>query len=396
MRFASAMISGFILLHLSANAAEFADSVRHISWDEKTRVKIAPLSADGRHADYARMVLLKNGELLCVYGQDGSVMSSKSRDTGRTWQPSVRIAAKTATANMVVPDILQLKDGSILVSYNPRPVNGHKEKPDAGVRFAIRTKKSYDNGQSWTDERLIYEAQEKFKDGCWEPAQIQLPDGEIQLFFSNEGIYTHSDEQDISLFRSADGGKAWTKKPQILSFRRNSRDGMPAPLILQNGEIVFSIEDLEEPGKKAFKPAIIRTMLKNAWRNTPVSGDSKDRNFALKTPLPDAVYAGAPYIRQLSTGETILSYQSTEGRGTNDMDKSARMMVAVGNSSARDFAGQSDPFRIPEGVSGLWNSLCVLPDDTIIALTSTRAYSPSGQMEVWMIKGRLQHTTNEK
>ena len=44
----------------------------------------------------------------------------------------------------------------------------------------------------------------RFKDGCWEPAMLQLPVGEIQLFFSDEGIYTKTDEQNISMLRSFD------------------------------------------------------------------------------------------------------------------------------------------------------------------------------------------------
>jgi hypothetical protein len=77
----------------------------------------------------------------------------------------------------------------------------------------VSAKKNYNGGLTWTDERLLYEAGSKFEDGCWEPAQIQLSSGEVQLFFSNEGIYTNSNEQNISIFRSHDNGLTWTAQP---------------------------------------------------------------------------------------------------------------------------------------------------------------------------------------
>jgi hypothetical protein len=101
------------------------------------------------------------------------------------------------------------------------------------------------------------------------------------------------------------------------------------------------------------------------------------------------IYAGAPYLRQLKSGETILSYQGTEGR-TNKMEF-AEMKVVVGDAGAAGFGGKSVPFRVPADKCGLWNSICVLDDDSIIALTSTNAFGRS--MEVWMIRGRLVNST---
>src|SRR5690606_21144755 len=137
---------------------------------------------------------------------------------------------------MAAPDLIQLQDGAILCCYNPRPwkISGTRN-------FGIRTRKSYDGGKTWIHGRLVYEAGHKFGDGCWEPSAIQLPNGEIQLYFSNEGIYRKSDEQNISMLTSHDGGLTWSEEPKIVSFRPRSRDGMPAPLLLQDGsEIVVA------------------------------------------------------------------------------------------------------------------------------------------------------------
>ncbi len=64
------------------------------------------------------------------------------------------------------------------------------------------------------------------------------------------------------------------------------------------------------------------------------------------------------------------------------------MKVMVGNDLAQNFSGRTEPFNIPAGKAGLWNSITILKDDTIVALTSTNGWG-NGAMEVWMIKGRL-------
>lgn len=279
---------------------------------------------------------------------------------------------------MAAPDVLELQDGSILALYNPRPwkISGTRN-------FGIRTRKSYDGGRTWINGRLVHEAGHKFENGCWEPAAVQMPDGEILLFFADEGAYRESSEQNISMLRSRDGGLTWTDAPEIVCFRPGARDGMPAPLHLGEGKVVLAIEDTGWFGK--FKPAIIR-IEPQSGSISAVGVFSPDRSPALADSIASEVYAGAPYLRRLSTGETLLSYQGTEGRRNNHM-RSAEMKVAIGDPAARRFNRKSAPFPIPNNRFGLWNSLSVLDDDTVVALTSTNAFG--FKTEVWMIKGRV-------
>lgn len=347
----------------------------NIIWDQSS---LKQVSAGG--GAYARAIQLNDGSLICVYEGDGGILCTRSSDLGKTWLAPVKIASSVNGVNMAVPEILELKDHSLLVSYNPRPykINGVL---DTSKHFAIVIKKSYDQGKTWKNERLIYQASSKFEDGCWEPAQIQLPSGEIQLYYSDESVYTHSNEQNISIFRSNDNGLTWTKKPEIVSFTPGHRDGMPVPIILKGtNEILFSIED---NANGQFKPSIIRNSFSQNWQKTVGLKDA-ERTYALTPSLPDTVYAGAPYLRQLRSGQTILSYQSTQNRGSNW--ELACMQVAVGNNKGQNFVNVNTPFAVPVTKHGLWNSLCVLNDDTIIALTSTDAY---GYNAVWMIKGHL-------
>jgi len=350
-----------------------------IKWDKATLVKVAAPPDGKPYAGYARLTELKDSRLLCVYESDGSIWQVTSSDRGESWKEAKIIAEKESGINMSVPDILQLHNGNLLLMYNPRPYD-----IDPSRRFAIRVKISSDNGATWGDAKEIYKAGYQFENGCWEPCAIQLPDGTIQLYFANEGVYTASDEQNISMLTSTDNGDTWSDDPKIVSFRAGKRDGMPVPLLLKGDQrIAVAIED---NGFVNFKPYIITNTLEENWQTT-VLADSPNRIYAMKTPVKNEVYAGAPYLKQLSTGETILSYQGTESRSGNSLND-AIMKVMVGDDLARNFDGRTEPFTIPIGKSGLWNSIAVLKDDTIIALTSTNAFG-SGATEIWMIKGKL-------
>lgn len=107
-----------------------------IVWDQASLKQVAPLSGS-KNANYARMIQLHNSNLLCVYESNGGVECTQSHDLGKTWLQPVVIAKAVSGVNMAVPDILELKNHSLLVSYNPRPhkINGSW---DTTKHFAIR------------------------------------------------------------------------------------------------------------------------------------------------------------------------------------------------------------------------------------------------------------------
>lgn len=359
------------------------DGIR-IAWDYSSMVKIAP--ADGRtiaYCGYSRLIQLRNNRLACVYETSaGNVELVFSDDLGLTWSVPQIIFAKENNINMAVPDLIELSDHSLLIACNPRPLEPYSDDR----KFGIKVRKSTDGGENWLDEQLLYEAQSTFNNGCWEPSFAQLPDGEVQLFFSNEGIYTSSDEQNISVLRSTDNGNNWTEEPEIIGFRQGRRDGMPTPLVLEDkGEIIVAIED-NKVGQ--FKPGIYHEKITDNWTDGYVSADDNRRDYhPLEDPFEEAVYAGGPYLARLKTGDVLLSYQSTWNR--SDLWDRSCQHIEIGDDSGRQFKNRSVPFKIPLSKWGLWNSVSVIEDGSVpVALTSTNAYSYSST-EVWMIKGHV-------
>jgi hypothetical protein len=359
--------SFFVAGIVDAHASKDHEKMKTIRWDRSTLTLIA------ERAGYGRMMRLTSGDILCAFGRKGNVCTSRSRDDGRTWSPP-KMVADYEFGSAANPELLQLANGRILLSYNERPKDGKHH-------FTIRVRISEDGGTTWTADSLIYKADTRWENGCWEPAQIQLPSGEIQLYFANENPYRNSNEQEISMVRSDDNGLTWSEATTV-SFRAGHRDGMPVPLVLnKNKGIVVAIED--NAVNRKFRPAIVWTSIENNWSKSYVNGSDPKRWWALASPLPDNVNAAAPYVRQFPTGETVLSCQINKPGGE------PVMAVYLGDDEAKDFSQRTIPFKVDKGKSGKWNSLFIKSVTTVTAISGTTINGVKG---LWMVDGQLVKT----
>jgi len=306
---------------------------------------------------YGRIIELQDGRLMACC-ESGGIKITFSSNKGKTWTTPTKIVNNVNNTPNCVPDLIQLSDGTIIVAYNPRPSAPYS--PDR--HFGIRCKRSTDGGKNWSSEIWVNDASYTFSDGCWEPSMLELPSGEVQLYFADEGPYTSSNEQQISMCRSFDQGKTWTAA-QIVSYRKGYRDGMPVPILLQdNSSIVVAIED-NGCGYGDFVPATVRCPSETNWNSYWVNAGSGSRLVAPDYDFCALATGGAPYLRKLSSGETVLSHQSKLNNG----DKHT-MYTYVGDKEAKNFKSMSRPFILQEGQQALWNSLCVLRDGTVLAV----------------------------
>ncbi|MCW3788029.1 exo-alpha-sialidase [Plebeiibacterium sediminum] len=359
------------------------DGVR-IAWDYKSLQRIAP--QEGRSlnwAGYPRVHKLKDGTVWVTYETQGNIEYVKSDDDCKSWSEPVILFEKqqqfngsgqATFVNMSNGELIELSDGTILTACNYRPVDG------GIVPFAIAIKRSVDKGVSWSDAEVIYEAGTDFNNGCWEPAFLQVPSGEVQVYFANEGLFTQSEEQNISMLKSLDSGISWSTEITEVCFRAHHRDGMPVPILL-NDEIVVAIED-NVSGQ--FKPYTVRTSVIDAW-NIPILAQSDNRNSALIEEYPDATYAGAPYLIAGLDGVSFLSYQTTYKRNSNW--ELSTMEVAISDENAKGFTKQTRPFDVPITKEAKWNALGMLDENTVVALSSTNFSSQN--CGVWLIKGYI-------
>ena len=344
----------------------------HVRWHEDSLAFVAP-------GVYARVKPVQ-GRYAMVYNAGDAALVRFSDDNCTTWGEP-RAVAEADGYTFTNCELLQLADGRLLYMWNARP------HPGMGLPYKIMYAVSDDGGNGWSVPRDLYTAGSDFRNGCWEPVALQLPDGEVHIYFANEAPYIHSDEQEITLMRSYDGCRTWTE-PERVSFRKGFRDGMPVPLYLpRSKEVVLAIEDNGICGR--FKPVSVRTS--DNWRDGCVTADDSRRESALAVDcaLPDSVYAGAPYLIGAGKRHTLLSVQSTEGRrGINE--RYANIRVYVGDGDARNFRNSSAPLpALPPDANALWNSISLLDGDTVIAVMSINGMG-KGRNGIWTIKGSIE------
>lgn len=386
---------GVLLVSALCGAARERRS--RIAWDVPTCVRLFA------HGNYSRMVETRSGELIAVT-DGGGVRLVRSADGGRTWSDPQLVVPNTPAYDMAVPDLLACRDGSLLLCYNPRV----RDEADTALRFGIRVRRSEDGGHAWSDEIFVHDAGHRFGDGCWEPSAVQLPDGEIRLFFADEGEFVRSDEQAIRMCRSQDGGRSWSA-PERVSFRPGFRDGMPVPALLdERRQVLVAIEDNGYPHhRNHFQPTLLR--LPQRGRQRTVGASSRRREYPFARRMEAAATAGAPYLRRAATGEWLLSWQGNAGREQPLLADgfkpgavgALRMQVAVGDRRGRRFAHASAPFdgfarpgsdpaeRLHE-YYGNWNALCATRDGGVWALSATDRLDPGGHACL-ALKGWLLH-----
>lgn len=322
-----------------------------IFWDSRTPIKVF----DG--GGYARVMELQDGRLMACCEWSG-IRISFSSNQGQTWREPTTIVTNTNNVPNCVPDMIQLRDGTIIVAYNPRPSSPYTDDR----RFSIRLKRSTDNGRTWGQEIVVYDAGSTPEVGCWEPCLLELPSGELQLYFADESPYDTNGDQQISICRSFDKGMTWSA-PACVSYRAGYRDGMPVPVLLQDSTtIAVAIED-NGWGYNDFVPTIVRNPITRNW-SSYVPASSSYRTKAIDYSYCPLATGGAPYLRVLPNGETVLSHQSPY----NHSDK-PDMYVYVGNKSARNFKAMSSPFPVPQNQSALWNSLAVIDTGVVVAVS---------------------------
>ena len=314
-----------------------------------------------------------------VYDVGRTAVIRFSDDNCESWSEPTKVA-KAEGYTYTNCELLQLQSGELIYTWNARPLR------DTGLPYKIMCALSDDGGKSWSKEKDLYIAGTEPRRGCWEPVAIELPSGEVQIYFANEAPYKASSEQEISMMRSYDEGKSWSYAERV-SFRAGRRDGMAVPVFLpHSGEIAMAIEDNGIRGR--FKPVIVRT--KDNWKSGYVTGNDPRREEALATrcTVHDTIYAGAPYLIRLGDKHTLLSVQSTEGRkGSNH--KYANMQVYVGDRDARKFCNRTTPLPdLDENGCALWNSLAQIDEKTVIAVMTVGG-GGKGLNGIWTVKGEI-------
>ena len=174
---------------------EVGPALPTITWDAGSVRLVA------ENGEYRRMVRLDDGRIACVYDRDRRMWIRHGDERRTLWGAPV-LVSEEPECWLTNADMLPLRDGTLLYFWDERPVAAlafqHRAAPPGRLTrpFRIRMARSADRGRTWSPPRTIHTAGPSYQDGCWEPAAIQLPSGEIQVFFADESRFRITAEQE--------------------------------------------------------------------------------------------------------------------------------------------------------------------------------------------------------
>lgn len=379
------------------NSHEGDEGASSLELDFRGYTEVTPSTLTVSAANYPRIKKLPNGQYILFWHNNSvgaNVFYTRSSDL-KNWEPVKKVFEATPiTVNgqsdersYSNADALVLQNGELMVVASFRAKN-HFRKDNAYNGIMMR--KSSDNGQTWSDEQVIY------RGSNWEPQILQLPSGEIQVYFTHSGAKSQMQiemgwtgdnmvaSSGTAIARSYDNGKTW---------KANQPDSYAGYAISQR-----YIDTVR--GIKVFTDQMPCALLLNKYNTIAVAMESKvfygvdyynisvaysDDNWARTLGIDeegpsdkqkDLWNGGAPYLKQFPSGETILSYNAQNV-----------YQIRLGDAKARKFYNPCLPFG--KEMTGVWGSLELDGSHTVIGTVQDRS---SGSSHILIGRMNLNHT----
>lgn len=264
-------------------------------------------------------------------------------------------------------DGLVLSNGDILAVASCRANSGYRDLPeDAGIEL----RRSTDNGVTWSEPVKIYQGVN------WEPFLLELPTGELHCYFtdsSRTGLEGHGTDTGTAMVVSTDGGKTWkpdfSSSPYYVLRMRWEKNGivgynhqMPSVVRLNDNK---GLAAAVETNNSEYHISLCYSD-KDKWEYLAADQEGPvDSN--------NCVFSGmGPYLGQLPSGETVLSYES-----------SSKYTLKIGDATARNFGSAYQPFS-----GGYWGSFCIIDSHTLVG-TNIKAKEGPVQMAQFVLNHRI-------
>lgn len=288
---------------------------------------------------------------------------------------------KFATADAII-----LHNGDILAVCSFRDDKGYSTRPqDSGLML----RRSTDKGNTWNEEEIIYIGSN------WEPYLLQLPSGEIQIYFTDNDPTEGIRNSGTSIIRSYDNGKTWIPEKGQLPVRvcrqytyTNDDDGVKiysgqmsvARLLHDNNTIAVVCEARLTYGGVYCISMYYST---DNWARSIGQNEEgpADHNWNIWT-------GAGPYLSLFPSGESVMSYGAKIGA-----ERSNRMTLVLTGLSARDFDNKRPFYPFGNYALGFWG--CTEIDDPHTLIVAwPNVVTSNTKATIWLGRAILNHRIN--
>ena len=381
---------------INDHAADWDKSLLEPNYRQYTEVTGDTLRI--REANYPRIKKIADDRYILFY-QDARVarniyysVSSDLKEWGLGLNlfasRSITVNGESDTLCYSTCDATVLQNGDIMAIASFRSSRNFRRTNEFN---GLAMKISSDGGRTWGVEQIIY------KGSNWEPQILQLPDGEIQVYFTHGGpkiqpqMEAGIPESEMvpssgtAIIRSKDNGKTWdpyVMEPPYAAHRVSQQyaytkkgiqvftDQMPCAILLNNTDTIAL----------AMESMFVRDGEDVLYITTAYSDDNWAVGLGLDEEGPadkqeNMWHGAAPYLRQFPSGETVLSYNQK------------RFQIRLGDSLAREFG---DPL-FPLNGTGRWGSLELIQSHIVVGTMAYVFEDKSEQNRIMISQNVLNH-----
>lgn len=322
---------------------------------------------------YARIKKLSNGDYFLMWQKNriaSTIYYSISSDL-KTWSPG-KVLFSPSRINTVIgedtrayssADAAVLSNGDLIVAVSARAVKTYKV--DSGYDWIVM-RRSRDNGNTWEEEKKIY-------NGCtWEPFLYETPDSILSCYFTDATILHTNNKKGTSgtsVIYSKDMGETWEShgfgdKIRVCRQYKYTNAGvgvytdqMPSFCLLDDGKTMFGflearLEENENSPNSVFKMSLV-------YGEYPWKGLGYDEPGP-EDRVSNICSGAAGYVGKFPCGEVLIS-----------CNIATRFSMKTGTRDARTFSGgtfEPEGWFQPFAEKGYWGSFEIISDDEVLAV----------------------------
>ena len=316
----------------------------------------------GCGVQYGRLLVLDDGTILATHCELNAGLEDykprypiyKSTDNGENWEIVTYVTDTLTGANSewnpflfeLEKDCGKYKKGTIILA-------GCSIDPEHNKESYIRLYFSVDGGNTF-DQGVVVASGGGLEEGVWEPFLLQLDDGRLVCYYSDDSGTEHS--QKI-VYKTSDDAETWSETTDVVASRNfDERPGMPVVTRLADGRYFMVYEIVDKKGVSG-NPVYARYSNDGLdWGNPKYIGKEVASYYGGKKALGSAPFCawtpvGGENGTLIVSGTFMRKGESTTGTDLFISDDNGKTWVTVPHMisyTAKENFGYSNSFAFSQ------------------------------------------------